>query len=199
MPSNPLAQQPPINREPPIPPPAPTREPLKPKPIKPPDKTAIPQPQEPTTQREVPSRSCQRIGEGPDRFKDCSDEQVGRWAMEEADKIKDMARKSLDESRRGMRSGIGRPANGPIYFFAIDFGKCCAQDVESLRNEILARLGPSGKDPAEMLSWEGYISSRNALPENYQPSWPSPMSVELYAPYLHGLGSLLYRKAVPTN
>lgn len=141
-----------------------------------------------------------RIGRGVDAYKNVSDEQLGKWAMEESDKINEMAEKSIDKSLQGMKNGLGRPLHGPIYFFTNDFRECCAEDVVNLRNEILARLGPSGKNSQEIEAWNIFRSGTNReLPQKYQPSWPDPMLVEHYAPYLRQLGLRLYRQAIPRS
>lgn len=139
-----------------------------------------------TTKTEGPRTTGPRLGIGPEAYKDLSDVQVGQWAIEEADKIEDMA-------NTAMRPEFVSP-EAATWVFKNKFNDCCAQDVFELRTEILRRLGPPGKDPDEISAWT------MLFPQLKYPTAPeviAPGTVRYYAPYLHRLGLRLKRRAAP--
>jgi pimeloyl-ACP methyl ester carboxylesterase len=137
----------------------------------------------------TPSKSNEpRLGVGPDAYKDLSAAQVGQWAMDEADKIEEMAAHAYD------RLGYNR-GDASRFFFKNDYNDCCAQDVKELRSEILRRLGPPGKDSEEIMRWNE-LSPAQPLPAQFgDPA--TPIAVAQYAPYLRRLGLKLKRTEVP--
>ena len=146
-------------------------------------------PQQPAKRSATPKPAVgPRIGSGPDAYKDVSDVQVGQWAIEEADKIDEMASEV-------MKSGKSPVYQAVVRKFTQDFKSTYIQDITDLRTEILKRLGPDGKDPREITAWR-------LLTLDTPPGWPeriSPSVVKDYAPYLHLLGLRLKRRAVPRN
>lgn len=129
-----------------------------------------------------------RLGTGPDAYKDLSDEQVGKWAIEEADKIEGMTDDYLARTEVAA-SRTPRPSIEMIrVVFEQDFKKCCSQDLIDLRTEVLRRLGPPAKDPKEENAWEEITPIGLAF---------NPMTLKYYAPYLRKLGIKLRRRAVP--
>lgn len=135
-----------------------------------------------------------RIGTGPEAYKDVSDEQVGQWAIEEADKIEQLATRTMD-----WYSGVS--AGAMAWHFTNDFNDCCSQDVKELRAEILRRLGPSAKNPEEISAWTALFPETKypAIKQFKQGQEISPMSAKLYAPHLRRLGLRLKRRAVPRS
>jgi len=133
-----------------------------------------------------------RLGIGPEAYKEISDEQVGQWAMEEADKITELASRSMAE--RGMSP------NAAIWRFTNEFNDCCAQDLKELRTEILRRLGPPAKDPDEISAWT-VVFPELKYPElkGHVPERINPGAVTYYAPYLRRLGLRLKRRGVPRS
>jgi len=135
-----------------------------------------------------------RIGTGPEAYKDVSDEVVGQWAIEEADKIEELATRTMDSYK-------GMSASALSWRFTNDFNDCCSQDVKDLRAEILRRLGPSAKDADEISAWTGLF------PEIKYPEIErfgrkmdiNPMMAKHYAPYLRRLGLRLKRRAAPRS
>lgn len=135
-----------------------------------------------------------RIGTGPEAYKDISDELVGQWAIEEADKIEELA-------TRTMNSYKGMSASALSWRFTNDFNDCCSQDLTDLRAEILRRLGPSAKDADEISAWTGLF------PETKYPDIArfgrkmdiNPMMAKSYAPFLRRLGLRLKRRATPRS
>lgn len=126
-----------------------------------------------------------RLGTGPEAYRDLSDAQVAQWALEEADKIEELA-------NAAMKPELGS-ANAERWFFRNKFGDCCAQDVQELRTEILRRLGPPAKDPDEISAWTALF------PQVKYPGAPdmiNPGTVSYYAPYLRRLGLRLKRRGV---
>ncbi len=172
-------------------PPAQTVEPSKPGATKYPPRTFPTQPQEPATPKAVPNPNCQRLEMGPDRFRDCSNEQVGEWAIEEAEKIRNLAIKYMPPD--------SKQAHGQAFIFSNIFRETCAQDVKDIRAEILRRLGPPAKDPDE----DGYWRSMFHEPPMSLATPSSrlydvdPASVYWYAPYLEKLGLELKRHDIP--
>jgi len=139
------------------------------------------QPQEPVLSKAEPNPNCSRLGLEPGPYKDCSHEQVGQWAIEEADKIEKMAIEHMPNDAKMIR-----PQDG---FFSNDFKACCAQDVKDLRAEILRRLGPPAKNPEEEEHWN-MVFREQMLPPG-SPIFPhftniEPFSVKLYAPISGG-------------
>jgi hypothetical protein len=130
-----------------------------------------------------------RMGTGPEAYKDVSDEQVGQWAMEEADKVDGMVNDLFDRLRQSATM-VPRPSRDIILrMFERDFKNCCAQPMVDLRTEILRRLGPPAEDPQEVLAWKEITPS---------PGWQfDPMPLRRYAPFLRRLGLKLKRRAVP--
>jgi hypothetical protein len=129
--------------------------------------------------------SSPRLGTGPDAYKDLTDEQVGQWAIEEGDKVEELA-------SAAMQPGLGSP-DAARWFFKNKFNDCCAQDVQELRTEIIRRLGPPGKDPDEISAWT------MLYPQTKYPGAPDmidPGMVSHYAPYLRRLGLRLKRRGV---
>ena len=129
-----------------------------------------------------------RLGTGPEAYKDLADDQVGQWAIEEADKIEQMAKQAMGDNIGSMR--------GRIWRFTNDFDDCCTQDVKDLRTEILQRLGPPAKDSEEASAWKMLFVN-----ESYPgaPHEIHPMEVQHYAPYLRRIGLKLKRRAVPRS
>jgi hypothetical protein len=128
-----------------------------------------------------------RLGTGPDAYKDLTDEQVGQWAIEEGDKIDELASAAMQLPELGSSPDAAR------WFFKNKFNDCCARDVEELRTEILRRLGPPGKDPDEISAWT------MLFPQTKYPGAPDmidPGMVSHYAPYLRRLGLRLKRRGV---
>lgn len=161
--------------------------------------TAKPQPTTSTTANTAepvgpPVLRGPRLGTGPEAYKDLTDEQVGQWAIEEAEKIQEMAHRCIQDSIAEMKQG--RSGNAAVYFLMRDFSECCAEDVKNLRAEVLARLGPPAKDPKEVSAWEMLISN-SELPSARPLSGLYPMSIQEYAPHLRRLGRALRRRAVP--
>jgi len=136
---------------------------------------------------ELPSIIGPRLGSGPEAYKDVGDPQVGQWAIEEADKIEEMAKKSMQEGR-------GMSAQSTMWRFTTAFRQCCEQDLKDLRTELLRRLGPPSKDSDEISTW-GVI-----FPERKYSSMEdliSPATVVQYAPYLRRMGERLRRRSRP--
>ena len=132
-----------------------------------------------------------RLGTGPDAYKDLTDEQVAQWAVEEADKIEGMAKKTFDE-RRQMPVPIS--AGAMIWRFTIEFDDCCTQDLTDLRTEIFRRLGPPAKDPKEVQAWTALFPEKKYPGARHE---INPMDAERYAPHLRALGLKLKRRSVP--
>jgi hypothetical protein len=136
-----------------------------------------------------------RLGIGPEAYKDIEDAQVGQWAIEESEKIEELAEEAM--GREG--SGLSLPP-GPLppaarqFFFNTAFSGCCTQDVKELRTEILRRLGPPAKDPEEISRWTMLFSSTEYPGA---PGQVSPGMVRRYAPYLRRLGIQLRRRQIP--
>jgi len=170
----------PATKEPPMVAPVPTPVPSQAKATKPPRKVPKVQPATPAGPKSEPNPDCIRLGDELDRFKDCSSEMVGNWAIGEADKIDDMAKKSMRDSILPGMSGKDRSEFMAFQFriFSDKFSKCCARDVRDLRAEILHRLGP----PAEDLEEEETYKSL------YQAFEFDPQSVDIYATMLRRLG-----------
>lgn len=129
-----------------------------------------------------------RLGIGPDAYKNLDDVQVGQWAVEEADKIEQMAVDCMSPSPNGPST------KARMFFFSNEFKKCCAQDVKELRIEILRRLGPPAKDPKEESAWEFLFPS---VQFSGPPMDINPMAVKEYAQHLRRLGLKLKRRSVP--
>jgi len=194
----PPAQQPPVNKELPIAPPVPTPKQSKPKATKPPHKALGTQPQEPTAPKVTPNPISPRLGTGPDAYKDISDEQVGQWAIEGADKIEQMAKQHINAFLSGPQKAIFFKAQ--VGFFSNDFKACCAQDVKDLRGEILRRLGPPAKDVKEEQALKRVFREMDlppGVPIPPQFSDVDPFGVKEYAPYLRRLGTKLKQRNVP--
>lgn len=139
-----------------------------------------------------PTPKGPRLGTGPDAYKDLTDEQVGQWAIEEADKIEKLATRAMD-SYRGMSPRV------QVWRFTQEFNDCCAQDVKDLRSELFRRLGPPAKEPDEALAWTVlFLETKYPVIKQIQPNRGiSPMVVKHYAPYLRRLGLQLKRRAIP--
>jgi len=149
----------------------------------PPHKVPKVQPATPAGPKSEPNPDCIRLGDELDRFKDCSSEMVGNWAIGEADKIEDMAKKSIRDSIVPGMSGKDRSEFMAFQFriFSDKFSKCCARDVRDLRAEILHRLGPPGEDLEEEETYKSL----------YQAFEFDPQSVDIYASMLRRLGRRL--------
>ncbi len=136
-----------------------------------------------------------RLGIGPEAYKEISDEQVGQWAIEEADKIEELANRAMNYWG-GVRAGVS--FNAISWRFTNEFNDCCAQDVKELRTEVLRRLGPPAKDPEEIMAWTvlfpelKYPEIKGRMPEIINLE-----SVRDYAPYLRRLGWRLKRRQIP--
>lgn len=143
----------------------------------------------PNTAMPTPVPKGPRLRSGPDAYKDLTDQQVAEWAMEEADKINQMA----DECEQRMRSFAqeNRPTTAEVILLTDDFTKCCAQDVRDLRAELLSRLGPPSKSPEEERTWETLTRDRR------QGEFLRPHDIQRYAPHLRLLGLKLKRTVVP--
>lgn len=148
-------------------------------------------PNSPITTPQSPPRGP-RLGIGPDAYKDIDDVQVGQWAIEEADKIYNMAEECMNKSIAAMKEK--RSGNAERWFFSNEFKKCCAQDVKDLRTEILRRLGPPAKDPKEETTWE-MLFPTHSIPG--RPDDINPMFVKEYSKYLKMFGHRLKRRANP--
>jgi hypothetical protein len=154
--------------------------------------------QEPATPTPVPRLESPRLGTGPDAYKDISDDQVGQWAIEEADKIEQMAKQHIDAFLSGPQKAIFFKAQ--VGFFSSDFKACCAQDVKDLRGEILRRLGPPAKDVKEEQALKRVFREMDlppGVPIPPQFSDVDPFGVKEYAPYLRRLGTKLKQRNVP--
>jgi len=152
-----------------------------------------PHPKPPRT-TSAPPAIGPRLGIGPEAYKDVPDEQVGQWAIEEADKIEEMASTYIS------RSTDAATLKAQIWFFSNDFKSCCAQDVKDLRTEILRRLGPPAKDPNENQAWKTLFRELWLPPGVQAPPQLvdiDPMDVKRYAPYLGHLGLKLKRRNIP--
>jgi hypothetical protein len=148
---------------------------------KPPELTRkIPPPR--SAPAEPSAKGPTRLGIGPEAYKDIEDGQVGQWAMEEADKIYELAKAVETKSVQGWS------ADAVVWFFTNQFNQCCVQDLKELRTEILRRLGPPGKDPDEITAWTALFITSNKI---------NPMSVTSYAPHLWRLGLRLKRRENP--
>jgi len=143
----------------------------------------------PPKSESLPIPKGPRLGMGPDAYKDLDDAQVGQWAMEEADKIEELANQAMQHNE--FESYGSR-----MWRFTNKFKDCCTQDVTELRNEILRRLGPPAKDPDEIQAWTilfpevKYPIARDTI---------NPVPVRDYAPYLRRLGLRLKRRAIPRS
>ncbi len=126
-----------------------------------------------------------RLGIGPEAYRDISDEKLGQWAINEAQKIGDMAEEAMRASKETARA--------KAWFFTLDFQKCCEQSVKDLREEILRRLGPDGKDAREIEMFESLFPTQG----REMMTRISPLLVAHYAPYLRGLGVKLRTSVVP--
>lgn len=143
------------------------------------------------TQR-TPSGSP-RLGTGPDPYRDLTDGQVGQWAIDEANKINEMAQHCIDDLSSAAQQE--KDPNTIRFFFSTDFNRCCAQGVRDLRSEVLRRLGPPGKDVNEERSWEFLFPDSPIGP----PARINAGAVEDYSAYLKRLGLKLKRRSVPRN
>jgi hypothetical protein len=135
-----------------------------------------------------------RLGTGPDAYKEVSDEQVGKWAIEEAHKIESLA-------NRAMKMDVKTPGDARFLMFRFntEFEDCCAEEVKELRAEILRRLGPPSKDSDEVSAWTALFPEiKYPVLERFglKPDI-NPMMVAGYAPYLRRLGLRLKRRAIP--
>jgi hypothetical protein len=171
---NAVAQQPRVSNEPPRTVPIPTPEPVKPKVTKAPRKVS-PQPQETAAPKVTTNPIGPRLGTGPDAYKDISDDQLSQWTTEEADKLYDMAWQHLNVAP------IIRKAYE--HWFSADFKSCCAQDVKDLRSELLRRLGPPAKNPAEESTWKMVFRDLDfppgvPIPPNFSQIDPSSVITE---------------------
>jgi hypothetical protein len=176
----------------PLPPP-----PAAPNPPRPPQFAFRPSSEGKATASERPAEPAAkgpRLGTGPEAYKDLTDEQVGQWAIEEVEKIEEMAERCIQESIGEMKQG--RSGKAPVFFFTIGFNRCCAQDLKNLRAEVLARLGPPAKDPEEESAWLALFPDVE-FPVAGTANTVNPMSVEIYAPYLRRLGLRVRRRTVP--
>lgn len=127
--------------------------------------------------------------------KDLTDEQVAQWAIEESEKIKQMAEDAMDKIHKSHSEPgeSGEKAKAYRWFFSGDFNRCCANDVRDLRTEILRRLGPPAKSPEEESRWK---TMWNDDPFDHT---VDPFSVKRYAPYMDLLGRKLKRRTKPRN
>jgi hypothetical protein len=82
-----------------------------------------------------------RLSPGPEPYKDVSDAQLAQWALEVIDKIK------------GIYVSPYYGDWSKIWFFDLSFRNCCEKDLIDIRDEILRRLGPSGRDEMETFWW----------------------------------------------
>lgn len=128
-----------------------------------------------------------RLGTGPEPYMDISDEQVGQWAIEEANRIEDIADSV-------MNSHMGSPG-AEKWKFTYEFRDCCMKDLIDLRTEIQRRLGVSSKDPVEIEAWT------TLFPQTKYPDAPNeqidPRTAREYATEFWKLGVRLKRRAVP--
>jgi hypothetical protein len=113
--------------------------------------------------------------------------------MEEADKIETMA----NDFMNAMHSREGLSSPGALRWrFTTEFNDCCAQDVKDLREEILRRLGPPGKDPDEISAWTILFPQ---VKYSMAPPDVNLGAVSHYASYLRRLGLRLKRRSVPRS
>ena len=136
----------------------------------PPTTDIVPKPTPPTSAPSI------RFGDDPDAFKKATNKQIAQWSIEEADKIKRLA-----ENYYG--PPLSPKANE--YFFRNHLKKCCWDDLICLHSELMARLGPRGKDSEEIEIWTtlmaGGIDRTGTL------------FIKSYSPYFRKLGELLLR------
>ena len=132
-----------------------------------------------------------RLGTGPDAYSKITDEQIGNWAIAEADKIDQMA-------NYAMTPNPGWPTNPhhQSLRFSNDLKACCMEDLRQLRAELLRRLGPPAKDPDEISAWTALF------PELKHPAmdddvYSSLVFAKPYTRYLRRFGLQLLHRATP--
>jgi hypothetical protein len=143
----------------------------------------------------APNPDCQSSEEGPNRFRDCSDDQVGEWAIEEAGKIDKMARESI------IGVTTSQQYKARTFFFSSSLRQCCETDVKDLRAVILRRLGPPSKNVKEedawRIMWPELAFHQLAGGDSFQTSRVQPLAVQAYVPYLNWMGAKLKRRGKP--
>jgi len=171
-----------------------------------PHKAPSTKPEELAVSKAMPKPIGARLGTGPEAYKDISDEQVGEWAMQEADKINEMAKSHMMRFNlskfkpNASKEEITSFNNFQLAVFTRDFNECCAQDVKDLRTEILRRLGPPFKNQREESTWKEMFSQEMPPRGVPPPAWSvriNPILVSLYAPYLRRLGMKLKWRNAP--
>jgi hypothetical protein len=131
-------------------------------------------------------RNCPKDGDDP--FSECSDAQVGQWAIDEAGQIDRLANNKLVSE--------GGP-DARRFFFNDKFQECCAAQIKGLRSALLKRLGPSGDSSDESSMWIALF------PETKYPGIP-PHEINAgvateYARYLRRMGLALKRQEIPRS
>ncbi len=144
------------------------------------------QPGSPKESREA--TKAPRLGTGPDAYKDIGDATVGGWAIEEADKIQDMAENAIPNI-------LSRPTSSEFDLMAWDlsrnFQRCCSKDLGDLRSELLRRLGPPARSAEEERLWKPVSDTDDST------YLPLPTNLMRYLPYFRCLGLKLKRREVP--
>jgi pimeloyl-ACP methyl ester carboxylesterase len=114
-----------------------------------------------------------------------SDAQLAETAIQEADRIDGMTDKAMKELRSS------RAPDGIRWSFFGDFQQCCLNQVEYLRSELLARLGPSAFDSREMDEFNGF----NGLADIEMNQKFSLATVIEYLPRFRALADKLKQKS----
>lgn len=116
-----------------------------------------------------------------------SDAQLASMLISESSKIQGLA----DAAFKQMISNLSQ-RNNAIAHFMMDFDSCCRDEVTGLRNEAMARLGPSYKDLNEMMFYR--ILTDQSTTTSIRSAATLVTTVREYAPYLKNLGEELTHK-----
>jgi len=122
-------------------------------------------------------------------YKDVSDGQLTRIALDEANKMDKKTTHAMKELSADSTPDAVR------FFFWSDFRSCCLNQVEYLRAELMKRLGPSAYDTAEMRAFNG----SGGLAEMEKNPNGSIAAVLDYSPYFRHLAIRLKRRADPSS
>jgi hypothetical protein len=143
------------------------------------------QPHVPTVEV-LKATQCPSTGDRP--YSGCSNVQLGQWVIDESDKVLKMASSVYERRSTGNAALDETTLHLAKISFSMELKTCCLSDMEAMRKEAIARVGPYAKNADEQSLWELISSEAN---NNQGTGRISPMPVQAYAPHLKILGEQL--------
>jgi hypothetical protein len=140
-----------------------------------------------------PPPSQPRAGDGPDAYKEFTNEQVAKWADDAADKVDQLVKEIFERYNYGNPSERG----SGDWRFTGEFKQCCEGYIKDLRTEMLRRLGPSSIDRDEKSAWDLMFFNERFEDSGVKPPDMSPHWAQEYLPHFRRLAQKLRRVGNP--